>query len=50
MLGRQPARRTHTQCPDKKHINIAQNMLCMAWMVIVRGCDIKKTTFRNYTF
>ena len=32
----------HTQYPNKVKKNIVRNMLCIAWMVIVSGRDIKE--------
>ena len=31
----------------EKHVNMAQNMLYIAWMVILGGHNIKKTSFQN---
>ena len=34
----------------EKHVNTAQNMLSIAWMVILGGHNIKKTSFENFDF
>ena len=35
---------------DEKHVNTAQNMLYIAWMVILGDHGIKKTSFENFDF
>ena len=34
----------------EKQVNTAQNMLYIAWMVILSGHNIKKTSFENFDF
>ena len=34
----------------EKHPNMAYNMLYIAWMVILGGHNIKKTSFENFDF
>ena len=35
---------------DEKHVNTAYKMLYIAWIVILGGHGIKKTSFENFDF
>ena len=34
----------------EKHVNTAENMLYIAWMVILGDHDVKKVSFGNFDF
>ena len=49
-LGRPPPPPDLIPKSGEEHVNTAQNMLYIPWMVILGGHNIKKLTFENFDF